>query len=276
MPTLKKVILSSNVTFDFVHLEETDTAINQNIFVNQYIPQLNDTSRALISFDNGDTNCEGISTLSFGYSFSVYRIRDDELAPHLVAAISTGYLSVIDYNVSNQHNYTYYVYKEDDNYSTDANVSNTVNTNWWDWSITGLTRIGKNQYRADVNNIWLFELNVESAETVSNIDQTVYNNLTRYPRMSVGKGNYKTGGLTCLIGSVSNGKYYDTSDLYDAFVEFCGSSAPKLLKDRKGHKMLVGINSLSNQIADETREQASTITFTWTEVGSTDNLIITE
>lgn len=275
MPTLKKIILHNNVTFDFVHLEETSEE-NRDIFVEQYIPRLNNSTKALISFDNGNRNCESIINSAFGYSFSVYRQRVGSSKISQVGKVSQGSLSIMDYNVSNQKQYKYLVYKEDDDYSTDANESLPITTNWWNWSIVGLKKVGNDSYKVDTNNIWLFELNIESAEEVSNLSQTVYNNLTRYPRISYGKGNYKSGSLTCLIGNISNNKYIDTADMYDSWVNFCGTASPKLLKDRKGHILLVGITGSSSKIQDETSEQARTITFNWTEIGSTDNLMIIE
>lgn len=275
MPTLKKVILNSNITFDFIHLEEISDE-NKDIFTDKYIPHLNNSTRALISFDNGNKNCESIISSAFGYSFSVYRQRVGSSKIIPVGKVSQGSLSVMDYNIGNKKTYKYLVYKEDDNYSTDANESLPITTNWWNWSIAGLKRAGDNSYKVDTDNIWIFELNIESADDVLNLSQTTYNNLTRYPRISYGNGNYKTGGLTCLIGNITNNKYVDTADMYDAWTEFCGTPSPKLLKDRKGHTLLVGINASSSKIQDETVEQARTLTFNWTEIGSTDDLMIIE
>jgi hypothetical protein len=69
---LKSITLYSNLTIDFFHLEE-QSATNDNVFVNSYIPKLNNDSWALITFDN-DNNLNGVADNALGYTFSLFKI----------------------------------------------------------------------------------------------------------------------------------------------------------------------------------------------------------
>lgn len=273
---LKEIFVHSNLTVDFIHLEE-QTPNNDNIFVNTYIPKLSNNSKALISFD-GDNNLKGISDSALGYTFSVYREQDSSNKLELVSKIKDGSLSVVDYNVVNQKDYKYHIFKEDDDIISATNISNEVKTCWWNWSITGLTKSDTvlNEYTVNTDNVWLFDLNIESAEIVRNLSKTEYRNLTKYPKFSTGKSNFASSSLTCLIGQIRNSQYYDTPEMLDAWNDFCNNGQLKLLKDRKGHSMIVEILSSSSKTLDETREQVDTITFSWTQIGDTSNMTIVE
>ncbi len=52
------------------------------------------------------------------------------------------------------------------------------------------------------------------------------------------------------------------------------SSNPKLLKDRAGQSFLVTLNSSSNKPMDAVGIQPNTISFNWTQIGTTEDLQI--
>ena len=271
---LENIYIYPHQTVDFLHLER-QSENNANIYVNQYIPTLNNNSVALITFDDTN-NCKGITDSALGYTFSVYREKNNSNKLEYITRISEGTLSLIDYNVANQNNYLYYVFKEDKDYISAANTSNLVRTCWWNWSIVGLKKSEDGNYYVDTDNIWLFNLNVESADTTHNFSKTEYQNLTRYPKISMGKMNYVSGSLTCLLGKISNNKYYEPTEMTDAWRNFCVGGEVKLLRDRKGNSLIVEIVSESSNIMDETQEQARTITFSWTQVNSPEGMTIME
>lgn len=272
---LKEVVLKTNVNVDFFHLEE-ESENNVNIFTNNYIPKLSNDSKALITFEDNDNKLKGISESALGYLFSVYREKNNSNKLEYIARLNDGSLSMIDYNVANQNQYKYYVFKEDDNYFSGANISDSVETCWWDWSIIGVAENNDGHFIVDTTNIWSFELNLESAETVQNFSKTEYRNLTKFPKISNGKLNYASGGVTCLIGQIRNNKYVDTTEMLEAWNNFCVNGQLKILKDRKGRIMVVDITSSSSKIMDITSEQVNTITFNWTQIGVTDNMTIIE
>lgn len=274
---LENITLYGNLSIDFFHMEE-QSINNENIFVSNYIPKLTNNSKALITFDNDNNNLNGISDSALDYTFSVYREENSSNKLKNITRIKDGRLSIIDYNIVNQRNYKYHIFKEDDNIISATNISNDIDTCWWNWSITGLTKSDTidNEYLVNPNDIWLFNLNVDSADVVRNFNKTEYKNLTKYPKFSIGKSNYASGSLTCLIGQIRNNKYLDTPEMLDVWNEFCNNSQLKLLKDRKGHKMLVEIVDSSSNVLDETQEQATTINFSWKQLGDTNDMTIIE
>ena len=278
---LKKLKAMNNVKLDFFHVEETSST-NADIFVNKkYKPILGNYSRFLVSFDDANAIASGVTDIALGYIFSVYKELENTNQLTYVAHLGGGGLSITDFNVANNAKYKYYIFKEDESSISEAVVSNAIETCWWDWSIVDLipNTHEENYYYADSNNVWKFNLNVSSEAVNQNMNVTTYNNLTRYPKVSIGKSNYSSGSLTCLLGDIQktssgNIEYVEKASKRDAWNEFCANGHIKLLKDRKGNAMLVDITSTSAKTDDVLREQADTITFSWVEVGSSKNVTI--
>lgn len=271
---LQNIRFYQNIQLDFFHLETKDVT-NKDIFVNNYTPSLQSNSISLLTFDDSN-NVQGVSSSALGYTFSVYRELNNSNTLDFITSLSDGELSITDYNIANKNLYTYYVFKEDDSVSSIANISNNVETSWWNWSVTALNKDSSknNTYYVEDTDVWVFNLNIDSATVAQNFNKTTYLNLTKYPKISTGKTNYLTGGFTCLIGDIVNDKYRDTAIMQSEWNEFCNDGRLKLLKDRKGNKYIVEIMSNSIDIMDETVEQATTITVSWTQINNTDNMTI--
>lgn len=278
---LSKLTVNSNVKLDFLHLEETSST-NDNIFSStRYKPTLNNYSRFLVTFDEANTIAKGVADVALGYTFSIYREIKDTNQLMYVARIGDGGLSITDFNVVNDTTYKYYIFKEDESAISEAVISNDITTCWWDWSLVDLipSPTEKNLYYANSNKIWKFNLNVSSSARTQNLNNTTYNNLTRFPKVSSGKLNYSSGSLTCLLGDVqkvndNSLSYVEPATMLDEWNDFCANGNIKLLKDRKGNAMLVMINGTSSQIDDVTREQVNTITFDWVQVDDNSNITV--
>ena len=65
-------------------------------------------------------------------------------------------------------------------------------------------------------------------------------------------------------------------DMLERWRSFCYSGNPKLLKDNKGQKFIVQIHDTSNRIEDSWNGRPITISFSWTQVASADNVVIVE
>lgn len=277
---LTGLTVHNNVKLDFFHLEESSST-NANIFnTAKYVPVLNNYSRFLVTFDDGTTTSEGVADVALGYNFSIYREVKDTNQLVYVARLGDGSLSMTDYSVTNNRTYKYYIFKEDESAISEAVVSNDVSTCWWDWSLIDIipSASEKGLYYT-TGDIWKFNLNISSAARTQTLNNTTYNNLTRFPKVSSGKLNYSTGSLTCLLGDVqrttnSLAEYIEPSTMLDEWNEFCADGNMKLLKDRKGNAMLVMVTGTSSQTDDVTREQTNTITFSWVEVEDIDNITI--
>ena len=271
------VKLYNNIKLDFFHIEDA-AGDNLNIFNNvRFIPVLNNYSRFLVTFDDGTTTAQGIVDEALGYTFSIYREVEGTNNLIYVARLDEGALSIIDYGVVNNTNYRYYIFQEDDSAVSEAVISNNVQTCWWDWSLADLIPSDEdNLYYVDDSNIWKFDLNLSSASMTNTMSTTVYDSLAQYPKVSVGNTNYSTGGITCLLGSISRDgssalTYQEPAILMDLWKAFCSNGRMKLLKDRKGNAYLVAITSNSSQIDDILSEQPNTITFNWVQVGDISN-----
>lgn len=277
---IKRVTLNSQVQFDFFHLQKNETS-NSNIFVNRYIPSLANNSISLITFDDSFTNIYdsyGITNTAVGYTFSVYKENktDNDDTLEFVAKLSDGSLSIIDHNVQNHMEYVYHVYKEDENYTSSDVLSNNVTTCWWDWTITGFYLDDDGVYRVDPQNIWRFSLNIDSGDVSETMSKTVYDNLTKYPKISSGTMNYNQGSLTCIAGNIQNDLYTEAIGIIRQWNFFCSGSELKLLKDRKGNRWIVDITSSSTKTADESVEQYTTVSFNWAEIMDSNYISIIE
>lgn len=277
---IRRITLSPQVKFDFFHLQ-TNSDSNDDIFVSKYIPSLENNSIALITFDDIFSNIYdsyGITNTASGYTFSVYKENKTNNNDRLefVAKLSDGSLSVVDHNVQNNREYVYHVYKEDENYTSSDVISNSVTTCWWDWTITGFNLGDDGVYRVDPTNIWRFSLNISSGDIGSTISKTVYENLTKFPKVSSGTMDYNQGSLTCIAGNIQNDVYEETLGIVRQWDFFCASGELKLLKDRKGNRWIVDITNNSVKTADESVEQYTTITFNWVELMDADYISIIE
>lgn len=275
--TIDKIQFNSHITLDFAHFEQLYQDKNQDIFVEKYKPVASNYTRSLVCFEpNGDYDSKGMTQEALGYQFDIYRneIGDSKLVP--IYKTSVGQLSIVDYNVRNQKEYQYYVFKENEESSSKASLSNTVQTCWWDYAIIGMTLDDEDSktYKVNPSDVWLFQSNVSSDSTTQNFSKTTYQTLMPYPTVSMGKSNYATGSFSGLIGRVRKKRYDEDATLLEQWNDFCANPQLKLYKDRKGHKYIVDITSSSSDIADETREQATTVSVGWTQIGNADDYVI--
>lgn len=278
---IKKITLCPNVTFDFFHFQTADSS-NANIFVPNYKPVVSTTSVSLICFDDTMQNLYdsyGTTNTALGYTFSIYKLEGESKVLDYVATLSSGRLSIVDHNVKNNTSYQYYIYKEDDNYISEANITNVVRTNWDTWSIASFVKIdesnGKEIYQV-VDDIFILNLNLESGDTSQVFNKTVYDNLTQYPKISVGQNNYSKGSLNAILGTIQDNTYQEYSGGMAGWNWFCGNGRLKILKDRKGNVWIVDIQDTSNKVADESREQYHTVSFNWVEVMSRNQISVIE
>ena len=119
-------------------------------------------------------------------------------------------------------------------------------------------------------------MNVESGNINYIYNKTIYDSLSTFPKVSVGKNNYAKGSLTAILGYIDKGKYIEYTNQLENWRDFCGNGRLKILKDRAGHSWIVAIEDMDVKIADESHEQYLTTTFNWTEVMSTKEISIVE
>ena len=213
-----------------------------------------------------------------------------------------------DFNVSNNRRYRYVLYPFDmSGDATSSSIEKAVTetpiiTNWQGWSITELHPVSGNakKFTASVDDVWVFNLNVDTGEQSQNISRQEQQTLGQFNRYSQGKLNYISGSVNCLLGSdvlpasyiIKNGKTINEGgyqeirktdknptsnervDMLLAWRKLVMSSNPKLLKDRAGQSFLVTISNSTNKPMDAVYRQPNTISFTWTQIGATEDVEI--
>ena len=204
-----------------------------------------------------------------------------------------------DYNVSNGRKYRYVVYPGQADNEVQKLTAN-VPVNWDYWSLTELTPVDGSwkNFTASSDNVWLFNLNVETGEQAQNIARNEQQTLSTYSRFSQGKMNYVSGSVSCLLGrdvipaylakntdeagyqeKLWNDRVLSSNQKVDmllAWRKFVFSSNPKLLKDRFGQSFIVTLTQSSNKPMDNVRRQPNTISFSWAEVASLKDVTIIE
>lgn len=213
--------------------------------------------------------------------------------PLELAAQNISTFNLQDYNISNNRTYVYVLYPYDGSFE---NVNSQVieqkqlliKTNWSGWSITELHPTDNPSiYEASPQDVWIFNCNVSTGEQTQNINRNEQQTLGQFSRFAQGPTNYVTGNVSCLLGRDVTRKGYNEThpnldsnnktsnsrvDMLRAWRAMVKSSNPKLLKDRAGQKFLVTLTSSTNAPNDAVRIQPNTISFSWTQIGSADNI----
>lgn len=231
----------------------------------------------------------------------------EELTPLIPVDTQITNFKFRDFNVSNNRTYRYILYPYEQApkqsiYNLQKSVKEPIGVNWQGWSITELHPVdGSNKkFTASPDDVWVFNLNVDTGEQTQNISRQEQQTLGQFNRYSQGRLNYVSGSVNCLLGSdvlpasyvIKNGKTVNEGgyqeirktnkaptsnervDMLLAWRRLVMSSNPKLLKDRAGQSFLVTINSSTNKPMDAVYRQPNTISFTWTQIGTTDGLQI--
>lgn len=175
-----------------------------------------------------------------------------------------------------------------------------VATHWNEWSLTELvpvensvdTPIVRKTYQADPNNVWLFKYSLETGAQNQTFSKNEMQTLGRFPKFGYGRNNYVSGDVSCLLGSEivpysstgyvermrkgiktplsANEKVY----MLRQWRNIAFSPNPKLLKDIKGQSWIVQITSSSNTPQNFYPGQPDTISFSWKQIDSLENVVI--
>lgn len=253
---------------------------------------------------NYDLQCINItaSGVTSSNHYTLYRIEKNKTSYDIVDIFKPqeGNYTVHDFNITNNRQYKYMLQNID---SQTPITSSYVATSGRCWSIiellpTDLSNYNntsiKKKYIVDENNVWLFKYNGDFGSQTQNIAKSEQQTLGRYSRIGHGLKNNITGSVTALLGqdiilgTREDGKhgYYeklrgssissnDPIDLLNLWRSFVVSNNPKLLKDVKGQKWIVQVMSGQNTPMLHVEGQPDTISFSWTEIEDTDNVIIT-
>ena len=235
-----------------------------------YAPQWDSKTVFLAPFTENINGGEGTVSTGNVINWLIYRQDGTNQTLNYIGSVPASQSNLIDYGILNNAQYKYIIYGETDSaLTTPISQQDIQQTSWWNWSLVGLIETDKdNQFYGDTNNIWLFDSNLTSNALEQNVDKTIMNNFTQFPKVSTGQMNYLTTGITALLSNVdkTTGKYTDSVDLYNKFNAFIADSSLKLLRDRKGNGWIVSTDKCSANYNDVTSEQMITVNFTVTQL----------
>lgn len=106
-------------------------------------------------------------------------------------------LKITDYSVRNRGIFSYSILPMTSTVIGARIESNKIKTNWYEWIFTSIGRVRDNIYRPIEQ--WVFKLNIEAGDVQHNVNKVFHQGLSKYPKLSVGRTNYITTSLTCLV-----------------------------------------------------------------------------
>lgn len=245
-----------------------------------------------------------------GNSYSIYKKEvADGITYYSPVAIGTTQTTVYDFNVTAGREYQYIAYSAEGNPTAVQKLAQPIKVDWDCWSLTELTPVRidtaspaiKKAYVANPTNVWLFKYDVESGDQAQNISKTEQKTLGQFPRFAHGRQNNISSSVSCYLGSeiINLGclteeekipyaqgylerlpwKSHLTTNqkvmMLQEWRKVVASKNPKLIKDRKGQAFIVQITNGSNKPTDNIGYQPDKINFSWTQIASLDDTIIT-
>lgn len=147
-------------------------------------------------------------------------------------------------------------------------------------------------YKADLNNIWLFKYGLETGAQTQNLNKGDIQTLGQYNKIGYGNANFISGEVSCLLGSeiirYDKQGYVErlrgslkaplsTNEkilMLEQWRKIAFSKNPKLLQDIKGQSWIVQIMSSNNTPRNFYINQPDTISFSWKQIDSTQNVVI--
>lgn len=215
-------------------------------------------------------------------------------------------IGVIDYNVVNDTWYEYaFILKSENEDKEESNpykysmkytlVTLKHKTCFTRWSISNIIKESDDIYK--IGDIWNIKYNLEAGEITNNTSVTKWDTLGKYSQVSIGERGYDSSSVACLLGDInkhvvlnrdntvsqkdgyneyySKDNYSNNADKLADWKGFCKDGQLKLLQDYKGNKWIVQIlENPTHNIATNTSQQLTTISFNWTEVRGSSNISI--
>lgn len=206
--------------------------------------------------------------------YVVYRRDNGSTIFQRVGTISAGNREIRDYAVSNDGNYTYYVYAIYNDGSRSIPASSEPTSPFsWDYSILLCSVDDEGRYH--VQTEYKFALDVSSGAYNNNNKPAMQANFTRYPLRQPTSQNYRSGTLSAFTGKAVNNAYVDSRAMNNAIMNISTSTAYKFLKNRKGDIIRIETGDpISLSTSDKYAAQPVRMGLPWVEVASTDNVSI--
>lgn len=190
-------------------------------------------------------------------SFRLKRLASDGSLYQTLGDFSNTILYYDDFTQRNNVDYTYELYTVDEDGNEDLGTSITSSLDFFGWFLT------------DGTNIYKFDLETNSGSINSNTDMQVYENYTKYPTISFGIKDYRSGKITTNPYSYNSTSltYNFALALLDEIRDFINNQEIKYLKNTKGEIFKIITSNFSYSYDDKLNNPIYSISFDWIEVG---------
>lgn len=211
--------------------------------------------------------------------YIVYRQSIKENVLRKIAFVPKEQLSLRDYMIKSDGNYMWSVVPTTATEIGSFVMSAATNTGLDSWYITSLEKSSDGNFDRYIPlETWKFSIDITSGDLVQNTDKTQITNYTKYPKYSIGQSNFFSGHLSTLFGNMEcvEATFKEDMDKLDAWNDFVASGRDCILKDIKGNLMRVQITDNVNVVDYSISGNPVGVSFDYTEVGSTKDMIIYE
>lgn len=302
-----QIVLYNNQTVDCLIYSTTSfTSEEINTFNNSTNLDWDDfkSPKIICNFTNNlaSSYLEGTTDKITGYEISKKRPQENftrSLGMFSTSSLHTdaedsNFYSLVDYNVKNNTEYTYFISPLTENY-VQPTLSNKVVTDWDIFTLTPIYKIIDNQYGVVRDEFeqpmnWIFQLNCDEGDITLNQDKTTFTTFASKPKIAIGDLNYYSGSLSCLLGNtLYNDEYYEPNILLEKWDKMVKQNYLYLFKNAKGDSYIVSLEDgtkkkYMNEIANYHRHsynmetaitnRPTTISFNYIEVLDADNIQI--
>lgn len=148
-------------------------------------------------------------------TFSIYRKTPNQKYYDYICKIENGATKFIDYNITSDEYYHYLAavevttsegleYKLYQNYADTAQTElDYLYVQWGDWTICDIEESTEEGIYFKTGDMWHLKYNMsDDITTTMNTGVTMWETLGRFGKYSVGKKNFDSGSISCLLGDI--------------------------------------------------------------------------
>lgn len=181
-------------------------------------------------------------------TFSIYRKTPSQKYYDYICKIENGATKFVDYNITSDEYYHYLAavevttsegleYKLYQNYADTAQTElDYLYVQWGDWTICDIEESTEEGIYFKTGDMWHLKYNMsDDITTTMNTGVTMWETLGRFGKYSIGKKNFDSGSISCLLGDID---YYNDYAIKNKFKTDIKTG--KLYKSDENEKVLRG------------------------------------
>ena len=180
-----------------------------------------------------------------------------------------------DYSAKSGQTYTYYIFPTGSlAYLSQPMVTNEVAVQYWFWAIVEASSTAVSS-EFSVERTYLFRYSVTEGAMNNNNAPQISQNFTRFPTRQGVNANYMTGTVTGYIGTIDRNAmtYSDSAAQAQAILNLSTTTNALFLLDPKGNFRKIHTSAATSlQIDHKKRQMPQSMTVSWVEIGTTENI----